>query len=126
MTTIRSYLNRKIRRVYTLAILFWILIGLFAIIVSDFKQYSESTSHYSHFLPLIPFIGFFGCAVYLMLAIRCPRCYKPVGSLASLDVLQQSLLGPAISKRVKFCPFCGVNLDVSLEELASMVPPGGF
>jgi hypothetical protein len=43
---------------------------------------------------------------YILLAVRCPKCRGPVGASAAFS---SGLL--AMPKKVKFCPYCGVDID---------------
>jgi hypothetical protein len=62
------------------------------------------------------FVAFPGFAVflagtfYLFFFLRCPRCRGAIGYTVS------HLSGPfSVSRRIRFCPFCGVALDSELE-----------
>ena len=62
------------------------------------------------------FVAFPGFAVffagnwYLLFLLRCPRCRGRIGGTVSY------LSGPfSISRKIRFCPFCGVALDSELE-----------
>lgn len=65
-------------------------------------------------LPMIPFIGFgvaFVSMVYAFLRIRCPNCKGNFGYLAMYAGNPFSL-----SKKIKYCPFCGIDIDTELKE----------
>ena len=64
-------------------------------------------------LPIFPFAGFAIFAVsmvYLFWRIRCPRCRHLLTPIMSYG----SPL--AISKEIKFCPFCGIDIDTELKK----------
>lgn len=68
-------------------------------------------------LPLFPFIGFavFSLSMfYVFWGIRCPRCRRRLTPIMSYG----SPL--SISKKIKYCPFCGVDIDSELEEITVM------
>jgi|SRR5882724_2246107 len=47
---------------------------------------------------------------YLRFFVRCPRCRGEIGYVVS------TLSSPfSISRRIRFCPFCGVALDSEVE-----------
>jgi hypothetical protein len=62
--------------------------------------------------PIFPLIGFgvaFISIFYAFYGIRCPKCNGLFGYIT------MNLGGPfAVSKKVKFCPFCGVNIDTEI------------
>jgi hypothetical protein len=63
-------------------------------------------------LPVIGLVGFgvaFITVVYAFFGIRCPKCGGGWGYIAMY-------LGHpfAISKKIRFCPYCGVELDRNL------------
>jgi hypothetical protein len=64
-------------------------------------------------LIILGILGFAGAFITLIhtyyKGIRCPKCENAWGFLA----MQTG--GPfSLSKKLKFCPFCGVNLDLDL------------
>jgi len=62
------------------------------------------------FLAVPGFLVFFAGTFYLLFFLRCPRCGGAIGYVVSY------LSSPfSISRRVRFCPFCGVSLDSELE-----------
>ena|SRR5437667_11937451 len=56
------------------------------------------------------FVVFFAGTWYLLFFLRCPRCRGRIGYTVSYPS------GPlSVSRRIRFCPFCGVALDSELE-----------
>ncbi len=65
-------------------------------------------------LPILPFIGFavfFVSMLYALWDIRCPRCRGNFGYVA---MYYGSPF--AISKKIKYCPFCGVDVDTKFKK----------
>ena len=57
------------------------------------------------------FAIFFGGTLYLLFFLRCPVCRGAIGYTVSY------LSSPfSISRRIRFCPFCGIALDSQLED----------
>ena len=48
-------------------------------------------------------VVFVGATLYLQFFVRCPACGGAIGSLS-------------VSRKIRFCPFCGINLDSELDE----------
>lgn len=70
----------------------------------------------SHAQPPWLFVAFPGFAVflagtwYLVFFLRCPRCRGRIGYTVSY------MSSPfSVSRKIRFCPFCGVALDSELE-----------
>ena len=94
--TIRGYLKR--RRVVSWSLLF----GSLALAVLG----GAPQSPLAHPAVLtIGLAGFLVAIVYSNVANRCPLCRGPLGSL---------MFNYGISRRVRFCPFCGVSMDEEL------------
>jgi hypothetical protein len=100
--TIRSHISRKKRKIFIVTysgLLFFIL----GIILSTTLG----------IMPLVPFIGFavffvsIACAFW---GIRCPHCKGNFGYIAMYHGSPFS-----VSKKVKYCPFCGIDIDTELE-----------
>jgi hypothetical protein len=49
--------------------------------------------------------------LYAFWRIRCPRCKGNIGYVAMYYGTPFSL-----SKKINFCPFCGINLDTEVEQ----------
>ena len=55
------------------------------------------------------FAVFFAATVYLLLFLRCPACRGPIGYTVNHPS------GPfSVSRKIRFCPFCGIPLDSEL------------
>jgi hypothetical protein len=96
--TIRDVINKRKRR----GIL--ITYGALGLVIADFIRAAISNT-----MPVVVFIGFpvfFGGLLYSMFWIICPSCKLTLGHMAMYSG------GPfSISKKFRFCPFCGVDLD---------------
>jgi len=71
-------------------------------------------SHKSGALTFLSFVGFavfFLSIVYAFWAIRCPRCR---GNFSYVAMTSGSPF--SVSKKIKYCPFCGVDIDTELNE----------
>jgi ammonia channel protein AmtB len=101
--TIRDEMRRKKRR---LLIITWSGIALFILGILLSEKLGST--------PLIPFVGFAVFCVSITLygywAMRCPHCKGNLGHFL--------YYGPpfSVSNKVKYCPFCGVDIDMELEE----------
>jgi hypothetical protein len=63
------------------------------------------------FLAIPGFAVFFAGTLYLLLFLRCPSCRGAIGYTVS------HLSGPfSISRKIQFCPFCGIALDAELAD----------
>ena len=70
--------------------------------------------HESAWPLILMFIGFAVAAVSLLYAfwqIRCPNCKGNIGYVAMYYGTPFSL-----SKKINFCPFCGINIDAELKQ----------
>ena len=103
--TIRSVINSKKRKIDTMA--FSIVVILFAGV-----WLIPKIEHELVVIFLFTFLGLgvvvaVGLMVYSSAVIRCPKCNKawPVGRKPF-----------SISKKMKLCPYCGVDVDSELDE----------
>ena len=62
------------------------------------------------FVAIPGFVVFFAGTWYLLFFLRCPRCQGRIGYTVSYMSWPFS-----VSRRIRFCPFCGVALDSELE-----------
>jgi hypothetical protein len=64
--------------------------------------------------PIVPFFGFafaFVSMFYSFWGIRCPNCK------GNLGIMAMSYGSPfSVSKKIKYCPFCGIDIDTELKE----------
>lgn len=60
---------------------------------------------------LLSLLGLMACRLFVRFGVRCPRCTKAIGSLVYLPDGGYSRL----SKYLRFCPFCGTNLEAETE-----------
>ena len=101
--TIRALLNKKKRMI---SIITYSGLAIFLIGIVFGIQ--------SNIFPIIGMVGFglaFIALGYGFFGIRCPKCkgqweYIAMGSGNPF----------AISKKIKFCPYCGVNLDLEISQ----------
>ena len=65
------------------------------------------------FVPVtvVGFLAFMAGTLYLLWGIRCPSCLGRIGFVTSYYSTPFS-----ISRKIRFCPFCGVGLDSRLDE----------
>jgi len=65
-------------------------------------------------LPIVfvAFLGFMGCVLFMLFGLRCPNCKNNLGY-----TIQYPSAFWKVSDKLKFCPFCGVELDKEIEAL---------
>jgi len=56
-------------------------------------------------------VVFVGATLYLQFFVRCPACGGAIGYATSYSSSPLS-----VSRKIRFCPFCGINLDSELDE----------
>jgi len=102
--TIRALINKK-KRMISIIIYSGFAIFLIGIVLGI----------RSNTFPIIAMVGFgvaFIALGYAFFGIRCPKCKGQWGYIAMYSG------NPfAISKKIKFCPYCGVNLDSEVSQL---------
>ena len=98
--TIRDYLKRRTRRIVGIAFAGWLLLPISALVTAD-----EPPT----LLMFLAFLLFFGATATLLLFVKCPSCKSRLRQLSG-DVAFHW----GTRRRVKFCPYCGVNLDNEL------------
>ena len=112
--TIRQMIDNKLRKIM-IVILSGIILSLSVIlfnVVSDAKISS-----------IIFLIGF-GIVIfalfYAYFFIYCPNCNTVIGYVVMYKVpfMRASIL--TMAKAVKYCPFCGVNMDAEFTSRASV------
>jgi len=96
--TIREVLARRRTICFIVAFAAWL---------GGAASISFSTSQYDPGWLYAFFIIIFGGALIAIMRLRCPRCS---GSLAFTSI---RLTGKSkgLSRRIDFCPYCGVSLD---------------
>ena len=108
----RSVINKKKR---TGILVFF---GGFAIIIADFIRTAAYDS-----VPVVAFLGFGVSMVgmlYSLFWVICPSCKGTLGHMAMYSG------GPfSISKKFRFCPYCGVDLDSEVGASRGITGPGG-
>ena len=102
--TMRQKFSRRMRVPFVM-----MLVGL-ALLVVGFA--ATGPGGRPELLVVLPGIALFiGASVWLQLfALRCTACYGNCG-----PVIMQQFSWMKVSEAVKFCPFCGISLDTSLE-----------
>jgi hypothetical protein len=100
--TVREYLDK--RRMSALGAMFSGIVIL--LVGSIFAGHSLVTL-------ALGFIFVFGGAMYLNYGLRCPKCNGMVSYAVCWPVDPRFIY---ISEKVKFCPFCGVEMDSQIKE----------
>ena len=106
--TIRTIINKKMRTIMILILSGSIVFGIGCII----NVWNEPNTP-----PIIALIGFgvaFVAMIYAFFGIRCPNCRNIIGYIAMYKgpFIPDSIL--KMSNKIKYCPFCGVNMDSEL------------
>lgn len=98
--TIRDKLNRQLRGLHGMFIL-----GLLVYVPGVFLP-----ARYILYLILASYVFIVGAILYMMNGIRCPKCKSSVGNAAfSIGGWFRG------TGKMKFCPFCGVDIDTEIE-----------
>jgi hypothetical protein len=102
---IRDQLARKKRIIFMMALICWLVFGI--------AGFMESQSKQSGFPPFIfvAFLGFLACVLFVLFGLRCPNCRNNLGY-----TIQWPASFWGISDKLKYCPFCGVELDKEIED----------
>jgi hypothetical protein len=108
---IREELNKTRKTVFLFSFLSWILFAAATVLTGTYKSDSLHTFllaplGFSLFI-LIPFGLFAFTVLYSFVGIRCPKCKGGLGYALNWPWAP----GFSVSERIKFCPFCGVDLD---------------
>jgi hypothetical protein len=103
---IRDYLAKKRRFVFLAAFICWLAFGIAGFIGSQSKQAGLPP------LVLFAFAGLMGCVLFMLFGLRCPNCKNNLGY-----TIQWPATFWRISDKLKFCPFCGVELDKDMKDL---------
>jgi hypothetical protein len=107
--TIRDYIKRRVRWTVAIAVLGWILIP-----ISAFLWHGQGNSAFT----LLGFLVFFTAMVSMQWFLRCPKCDARIGQTIAFAV--GVTIGFGTSK-VKFCPYCGVNLDTPRHQPTNLI-----
>lgn len=95
---IRDVINKKKRRGILISY------GGFAIMLAEFVRAALTDT--APVFALLAFPFFIGGMLYSMFWVICPSCKGTMGFMAMYSG------GPfSISKKFRFCPYCGVDLD---------------
>lgn len=103
---IRDHLAKKRRIFFLAAFICWLVFG-----VAGFMGFQSKPNE---LLPLvgIAFAGFIGCVLFMLFGLRCPNCNNNLGY-----TIQWPASFWGISEKLKFCPFCGVELVKEMKDL---------
>jgi len=96
--SVRSVINKGKRRISLVAYL-GVALFFFGVLLSPITRHMFTLS-------LIGFGLTFVTVVYAFFAIPCPRCKTAWGYVA---MYSGGLF--SVSKKIKFCPYCGVDID---------------
>ena len=96
--TIRTYIKSKRRQAFLVGIVGFALLVTASVIGQGFPA-----------LVFLGFVMFAGAILYQLFAIRCPRCR---GNLGGPLAYASGPIG--VSRRVRFCLYCGVELDTAI------------
>ncbi len=107
--TIRAIIDRRLRK--TMMAMF----GGFAVFIIGMIVHIWTKASG---LPIISLVGIglsFVTIFYALLGIRCPHCKTILGYIAMYKgvFIPDSIF--SMSKKIKFCPFCGVSFDTEIE-----------
>lgn len=102
--TIRAQFDKTKRRIMRIA-LCGFLLGVLAVILADL-EIIKAAPYYA----VLPGMTLFTLALFYanLIAFRCPRCSENWGVLAAMGY-------PSffkIDSRIRYCPFCGCNVDL--------------
>ena len=97
--TIRSQINAMKRRTVTIALAAWLVMAAFGILAVNRPAFSG--------LGLLGIIGFLSAMLYMLFCVRCTACKEQI--LCATSWPPGGFF--SISKKIRFCPFCGINLD---------------
>ena len=105
--TIREYLNKKKRKCFSI---FFTAIGIygFSLALFDYidNMYIIAT------VGLCSFVIIVVCFWYAYFKICCPICKNSLGCI----VFAHNKKASSILDKVKHCPFCGVDIDITLDK----------
>ncbi len=108
---IRDHLNRR------LVPAFVAMLGCFGLFALGGAVAPRESS--LGFLVLPGFVGFGACILFIYYGVRCPSCRNPLGQLTYLPKGGYFRL----SRKVCFCPFCGISLDCEVGKNGKPICP---
>ena len=103
MKTIRDRLTKKRKR-----LMLWMIPGYFCFVVG---MPATNITPWFLILGLAGVAFVFVISLILIFGIRCPNC----GGNLSYALTWPATWDFSVSKKIKFCPFCGVSLDKEFE-----------
>jgi hypothetical protein len=106
--TIRDYIKRRVRWLFAVGALGWLSFPLSQLI---------GRGPFGDALPALGMLVFVGAILALNWAIKCPRCRANLSRTIAMTVGLS--WGWASGPTVKFCPYCGVNLDEPCDKQAA-------
>jgi hypothetical protein len=95
-----------IRQVLSRRMVIWLLVALASWIGCAASLSFSTSSQYPPWFYAF-FIVVFGIALLGFYRLKCPRCRTALGTNAFRIVG----IGSGLSKRIEYCPYCGVSLD---------------
>ena len=102
--TIREKIAKTKRRGFGVAFTCWLAFAIFGVAGVAGPLFVP--------VAIVAFIGFMGSGLFLIFALRCPNCG---GNLGYTIQWPPSFWG--ISEKIKYCPFCGIELDTDENNL---------
>jgi hypothetical protein len=103
METIRAKLSRKRRRLY------FAMLAAFVVFALGMTAGMKMIAFM--FVGVVGFAAAMVCVAAMMFWVRCPACGGNLGYALSVPVTWDF----SVSKKIRFCQFCGVDLDKEVE-----------
>ncbi len=103
METIRNKLTRKRRRLYLYIFIAFVVFAIGMMLGTENKLFIV--------FGLIGFVAAMGFTIGLLFFVRCPSCRGNLGYALSWPTTWDL----SVSKKIKFCQFCGISLDKGIE-----------
>ncbi len=100
--SIRTEINKKKRTLDIVAVSGFAVFGIGLV--------SMERARYLSTIAVIGFLIFFGAILYSFYGIKCLKCKGQFGYI----VMSMGTLF-SVSKKIKYCPFCGVDIDTELK-----------
>ena len=96
--TIREFLAARRRKLIGVVLVAWLGFAASAV---------YGAQHRIVWLPFVFFALFVAAILANLYSLRCPRCRGPLG-IANLPLTERR---GRLTRKMDFCPFCGVSLD---------------